>query len=229
MITDDIKADIEKATVVLPEKDVLGVLVSGRMILTASHCLNFDYEKRACPAYECDYGIETVKTAEGKLLQVQLLAFEPIIDIAVLGSYERRSWAIETSELLKDFWGFYTSTKPVSVCRSDLEIGEKFPIYVYTCEGRWIRGSATPHFRRESLLSFQCDEPIMPGTSGGPIVNESGELVGIYSQSSTILESDESNKDCPVVSGEDGIAPRPHLALPVWVCREIFGPAEKEE
>ena len=62
-------------------------------------------------------------------------------------------------------------------------------------------------------LKVKADEEIEGGTSGGPIIDDSGDLVGIVSVMSLGNE----------VDGCEGSAPRPHLALPVWVCRLIFG------
>lgn len=61
-------------------------------------------------------------------------------------------------------------------------------------------------------LWVEADEPIEGGASGGPIVNESGELVGIISNFGGTIEQ----------GGRTGLTPRPHLALPVWVSRRIL-------
>ena len=63
-----------------------------------------------------------------------------------------------------------------------------------------------------SSLVVEADEQIEGGTSGGPVVNELGELVGIVSHSSQ--ETDESRKS-------RGSIPRPHLALPAWVLQKM--------
>jgi len=63
-------------------------------------------------------------------------------------------------------------------------------------------------------LYVEADEQIEGGTSGGPIIDDSGDLVGIVSNFSLIAK---------VQNRSYGSSPRPHLALPVWVCRRIFG------
>ena len=65
----------------------------------------------------------------------------------------------------------------------------------------------------DASLSVVADEQIESGTSGGPIINDSGELVGIVSNFS------ETGEGLPKSNGP---VPYPALALPVWVCRWIF-------
>jgi len=64
------------------------------------------------------------------------------------------------------------------------------------------------------LLAVESDEQIEGGTSGGPIINDSGELVSIVSNFSLATEA---------VPKSSGLAPRLHLTLPVWLCHRIFG------
>jgi V8-like Glu-specific endopeptidase len=56
------------------------------------------------------------------------------------------------------------------------------------------------------------DIQIEGGTSGGPVINEKGELLGVVSTSSIIHEQNEKST---------GQIPRPHLALPLWIYKEI--------
>jgi len=55
-------------------------------------------------------------------------------------------------------------------------------------------------------------EFIKPGTSGGPIINETGELVGIVS---TTIEETYKGEKCV------GYHPYPSLALPRWILNEL--------
>ena len=56
------------------------------------------------------------------------------------------------------------------------------------------------------------EEQIEGGTSGGPIINDLGQLVGIVSNASDLQEGIAS----------DGNFPYPSLALPVWICQRLF-------
>src|ERR1043166_2388423 len=69
-----------------------------------------------------------------------------------------------------------------------------------------VRGTAQRALGEERFISVVAEQAIEAGTSGGPIVNEDGELVGIVSNGTYTSR-------CP------GLSPWLNLALPVWVCR----------
>ena len=62
-------------------------------------------------------------------------------------------------------------------------------------------------------ISIETEENIESGTSGSPIVNEDGELLGVVSDAGGI---DGMNRE--------GMVPFPVFALPVWVYQEITAP-----
>jgi hypothetical protein len=64
---------------------------------------------------------------------------------------------------------------------------------------------------KRNALAIEADEQIKGGASGGPIISKSGELVGIVSHFMEAHGKDRS----------EGMTPRSHLLLPVWVCRKI--------
>jgi hypothetical protein len=49
------------------------------------------------------------------------------------------------------------------------------------------------------------------GTSGSPVIDDAGRLVGVVSWSGGV------DGDAPL----EGMMPRPHLALPGWIWRRI--------
>jgi hypothetical protein len=55
------------------------------------------------------------------------------------------------------------------------------------------------------MLPFETDEQIEGGTPGGPIINDSGEIVGIVSNCGFATETQHKS---------DESAPLPHLACP---------------
>jgi len=195
---------VEKATVTLPGKSGQGVLVSGNLILTAAHCIDFKCEGEMALG---DYFIEKIKTGE-KELKVTPLAVEPVSDLAVLGSLDEPGFGKEA----EDFEKFCEHTKPVPLCRRDFVLTRKFSVHVYTHKGTWLTGKAMQLREDCQTLFVETDDQIEGGTSGGPIINDSGDLVGIVSNFSDCGEADRKSY---------GPAPLPHLALPVWVCRRI--------
>jgi hypothetical protein len=65
-----------------------------------------------------------------------------------------------------------------------------------------------------NAVVVEADEQIESGTSGGPIINDSGDLIGIASNFNFVNELQDKCQ---------GLPPRPHRTLPVWVCQQIFG------
>ena len=196
--------DVAKATVTLLGKGGQGILVSDGLIITAAHCIDFRYEGAMALGH---YFIEEIKTGE-KELKVAPLAVEPVSDLAVLGSLDGQVFPDEA----EDFEKFCEHTKPVPLC-SDFELFRKFKVHIYTHKGTWVTGSAEYCQEDGHSLAVEADEQIEDGTSGGPIINGSGELVAIVSNSFLASEA----RKCK------GRAPCPYFALPIWVYRRILG------
>lgn len=206
MRRESVYANVADATVTLLRKGGLGVLVRGNLIITAAHCIDFRCDG---PMALGDHFIEEIKTAEGEL-KVTPHAVEPVNDLAVLGSLDEQVFWREA----EDFERFCEHTKPVPLCRSEFALFRKFRVRIYTHKGTWVTGSAEQCCEDAQVLAVDADEQIEGGTSGGPIVNDAGELVGIVSNFT--LATDGQQKS-------NGLAPRPHLGLPVWACRRILG------
>lgn len=84
----------------------------------------------------------------------------------------------------------------------------------------WIRGKAkylpgSPY--QKGTIPIDTEEPLMSGTSGGPIVTDSGKLVGIVSTGGGGISPSEE----PVGKGGQGILPVIRWSLPGWLYREI--------
>ena len=205
MLQKSIQDNLLKATVALPKKLGQGVLINSQLILTAAHCIDCTCEGGM---QHTDAYIEELNTVHGQL-KVSTLAVEPVADIAVLGSLDNQ----EFSEEAVQFLSFCDKTKPMPICQTDFELFLGFPVYIYTPKGKWVTGTAQQTCYDAETLVIEADEQIELGTSGGPIVNETGELVGIVSCLGQ--EPDMNGKFV-------GFAPRPHLTLPTWVCRKVF-------
>ena len=214
MLPESLRADIAAATVSFGVGQ--GVLIPGNLILTATHVLDVRYdgmmtvEELAC--------IHKITTSKGKKLLVEPVAVEPVSDVAVLGPVTH----MDLFEDSNHFYEFCENTKPVTLLRRDpqplvrLDLDSPPPepeesrIYIYTHKGTWITGVAKRlTWRGDPGLWLEMDDPMEAGSSGGPIVNDSGQIVGVVAHGSDVGRTYE-----------------PHLALPVWVCRKIFD-AEK--
>jgi len=204
MLDKEIAARVERSTIKVLGKGGQGVLVSGNLIITAAHCVDFKCEGEMALG---DYFIEKIKAGKREL-KVAPLAVEPVSDLAVLGSLDEQEFAKEA----EDFEKFCEHTNPLPVCRRDFELFQGFRVHIYTHKRTWVTGSAMQCCKDAQSLFVETDDQIEGGTSGGPIINDSGELVGIVSTSSDTGEGQRKSS---------GSSPRPHLALPVWVCRQI--------
>jgi S1-C subfamily serine protease len=195
--------NIQKATVQIVQNGGQGVLVQGNFILTAAHCIEFSCEANMALG---DYFIEEISTFRG-MIKGTVVAVEPVSDIAVLGPLDGG----EALDQMRRFYKFSEEISPVQVCLKNYGLNETFPILVYTHKGKWVSGEAILTFKDGEKLWVEFDEQIEGGTSGSPIINEVGELVGIVSNSSIN----------PGQSKSDGLVPRPHLTLPVWIINMI--------
>jgi hypothetical protein len=206
------KREVAKATVTLPKLGGQGVLVNGNLIITAAHCIDFKRDGNRAPGrHQPGSYVEDIKTARGEF-KVALVAADPISDVAVFGALDGQGTR-ELFEKKVHFEMFCEGTKPVPLCLSDFQPFQSFPVQIFTHIGIWVTGSATQCPEDVHILWVEADRPIDCSSSGGPIINEQGELVGIVSDF------------CMATSGQDkskGPVPRPHLTLPVWVCRRII-------
>lgn len=204
MLKDSHRKVIESATVTLAQEGGKGILVPGGLIITAAHCIDFKCDGGMVLG---DHYVEDIKTIHGTIKGAPW-SVEPLSDIAVVGSLDDQSFpddAITYSNICMKL-------KPVPLCQDEFEDSGSFPVWIYTHTGIWLNGTAKQCFVDSHMLWVETKEQIEGGTSGSPIVNDSGELVGIVSNSSIIIQAG------PCI----GHHPRPHLTLPPWVLRIIL-------
>ena len=197
-------ADVADATVVFTRKICQGVLANNNMIVTAAHCIDCNCDG-SMP--QGRYVLEEVET-KTENFKVAPLFVDPINDVAVLGEAGEEAGFKEA----RKFQRFCSNTRPVPVFRGGFEILKAFNVHVLTHKNKWVKGTALQYSPNDISFFIDTEERIEGGTSGGPIVNDSGELIGIASIGSS--GGGESNNGLRI--------PHLHLTLPVWVCREIF-------
>jgi hypothetical protein len=190
---------VEAATVWLPEMGVQGVLVPGRLILTAAHCIR--YATDGSMALDDTYH-EPFETRQKETQDAAVYAVEPVADIAALGGLDNQ----EFPEKAGAYQRFCETTGPVPVCAEDYAIGVEFPVYTLAHTGEWITGRAVQWCEHAPALVCKWTQKIQGGTSGGPVINAKGELVGLVVHGNT-----------------HGQIPRPCQALPCHIWHTICG------
>lgn len=198
---DEYKNIVEKATISFESRyGGRGVLVPGNMIITAAHCVSYNLDGSMATG---DRFIEEISTFSNIQLKAQPLAVEPVSDIAILSSLDGHIFGKDSD----DYEFFCEQTQPVQLCLDEIESNQEFPIYVFTHEFRWIKGSAIITNGLIPYMWCEMEDYIHHGTSGSPILNKMGELVGIVST----IEGEDINH---MTKGR-----QPYLlkALPTWL------------
>jgi hypothetical protein len=173
------------------------VLVEGGLIITAAHCIEWDCTIRMAVG---GVYLSTIRTGSGDLI-VSTLAVEPVSDIAVLGCPDDQDMPKEVFA----YDEFVEGISPVKLQRLPPKVRTPFPVWIRTHLKSWVAGEAT--YYCGSRFTYRTDSEIPSGTSGGPIVNVDGELVGVVSHGTTSR----------VLGQYTSAAPLSSLALPVWI------------
>lgn len=214
-------ADVAAATVRVrgywsnQEKFGLGVLVGSGLCLTAAHCLEFDNDtgSRLILGERVHFEIQT---AGGSVLKAAPLFIESISDIAVLGPLDHYAY---DEEWVEGYESFRERTGPVPLWMDEPSrpssspgAGE-FGIRIRSHEKRWVSGTASVFLAGRPHLWMKTDERIDGRMSGGPIVNDSGELVSVVTAAGGYLGTTN-----------EGHAPLLRHALPEWLFRAASCP-----
>jgi hypothetical protein len=203
-LSHEARARTRAATVSLPDKGGQGVLVHGGFVLTAAHCIEWSGDGEMVRE---DHNLVRVKPRTSAAFKLNVCALDPLSDIAVL----ERPDAQEFDEDADAFDAFCRGSRPVPIRIDDLGLDISVPVHVLSHEGSWIRAEATRYGMRVGWsIVLKARSDIKAGTSGGPVVDDAGYLMGIVS---VAMGTDGLSRD--------GTMPRPHLALPVWLWLEI--------
>jgi hypothetical protein len=199
---DEIRRQVERATVTFTSAGGRGVLVSGGIILTAAHCIAWSGTGGMALG---DYYLEPIETAAGPM-NVSPLAVEPVSDVAAMGPPDGQAFPKDADK----FERLCEAVRPLRPYASPLVPRVPVPVHIFTHKGTWITGTAEV-FREDAHRAWIDADLIEDGTSGSAIVTDSSEVLGIVSHSGGV----EGDERCT------GLAARPHLALPAWLVRRL--------
>jgi hypothetical protein len=174
------------------------VLVEGGLILTAAHCVDWDCTGKMAQG---EFFLSKIKTGDGELIATTL-AVEPVSDIAVLASPDEQALPDESAA----FDELCERMAPVKLLQRTPKAREPFPVWIRTHLKTWVAGKAI-YYERNCKFDYETECEILCGTSGGPIVNHAGELVGVVSQGTTSRIQGKYASDAGLLS----------LALPAWI------------
>lgn len=196
---------IAEATVRFPRRRGQGVVVPGRMIVTAAHVIKCaDIWRRDAFG---DPHLEEVWVG-GRRFKADVYAVEPISDIAVLGVPDTQAF-----EDAMDFQDYLETVAPVPICTKEFPLRKPFPVHMRTHTGRWVGGLAQQFNANASVLVVEADEDIRGGTSGGPVVTHNGHLLGVLSSAGGVQGS-----------SREVTLPRLHLTVPGFLLRLMLDP-----
>jgi Trypsin len=188
-----------------------GVYVGNGFLITAAHCFSYDRNMGAKIARGQQVRC-VILTAQGERMYVTPVFIETYSDIAVLGPLNGQTFP---KKLTAGYEDFCVMTGPVPLCRWRIsEFPAKFRVHIRTHKKTWIQGETNycgTLTKDLTQLSFSTAEAIKAGTSGGPIINDEGELVGVVSVSHDL--------ECETL----GLCPFPKWTLPAWIYRRICG------
>ena len=211
MLHKSIRDEVSNAMVTIVANGSNGVLVPGSLIMTAAHCIEWNCTG-AMGAGRGERPIVEICTNRGQKIRLQPCAVEPCNDIAVLGEADGEHFPEDWEAFLE----FCESTKAVTVSAENFLHNQNVEVHIGGSRTRWVKGTAIQRSPSPLWTYVETGKKIAGGFSGGPIVTPAGQLVGIVSWS--------GQQRMPKGKFYASFT-RPHLALPTWICNEIFGKA----
>jgi hypothetical protein len=193
-LSDELKKQIENATVGILDPDGFqigqGVFIAGGYILTAAHCAVSMYmteEKLGCNLccsgrlqLSNEYLVGKVKLNDDMVLPVVPILWEAVNDIAVFTDLDPCIY--DTGSEFEEAVINHPPVRMFVDFPNLINKGTSFSVHVLQKDGHWSSGEGIHIGNSPQIGIMNLSSPLQSGTSGGPIVNDDGKLVGIVSQ-----------------------------------------------
>jgi S1-C subfamily serine protease len=177
---DDEQIEAATVEVLTSDSEGCGVYIGGAMIATAAHCLQWQIGSDGLIAHASAVRIVSSLGFEFKAIPI----FADIVaDIAILGPVGESEPAVFQDRAA--FTEFGRAIDPIPMLTDVPGDGPPITVRVRTNAGSWMRGVALAGDDRRNWMQVRLWADIPSGSSGGPIVDCDGRLVGVVSDCCT--------------------------------------------
>lgn len=169
-------------TVSCKQHSGMGVIVGGRCVVTAAHCL----PGLPDPTHPCNNRIEVALRglSTGHAANARVAFADASSDLAIVASAGGGTdLSIEDEE--GDFETLISKSAPASVRVNAPDAELWFRVTLRTHEGQWVAGKAKVLCDYPYWLAIHTEDDIREGTSGAPVFDDNGKVVGIVAFSAT--------------------------------------------
>jgi len=184
----------------------MGFVTLDGYVITAAHCI------RTYPDEVWDQTgpipVELKSFSGRKTVTAFAVGLERCLDLAILSSLGDSS----LPQCEEAFDEFISSQESAAISLDEPELGAKFNVHIFTHNKKWITGQTCIYNPRQPGLTVELmdnADQAGPGTSGAPVFDDSGKVVGIVCRG-------------PIGIPEVQVL-RLSMALPGWMLLEIQG------